>query len=116
MSLELLVQLKSAARADAGETEEARLRTATYNHLRDKLQVVMLVKFVESENEAYWLLLKDIPPPTQEHESVSVRIPRANRLSIISWPAIQEHVRRVTDKKLAVMRKQDFEEGNRKVL
>ena len=103
--LELLVQLKSAAKPTGGDTEVIRVRTATYNYLRDKLQTVMLVKFVESEDEAYSLLLRDIPEPTQEQETFSVHIPRANRLSIIPWAVIQEHVRSVTDTKLAAMRR-----------
>lgn len=44
--LELLVQLKSSQRASEGDSESISLRLATYNYLWDKLQVVMLVKFV----------------------------------------------------------------------
>ena len=103
--LELLVQLKSSARATEGDFEVVRLATATYNHLWDKLQVAMLVKFIESEGEAYWLLLKDIPQPPQDVDTFSVRIPKGNRLSAIQWPEIQAHVRMVTDTKLAAARR-----------
>jgi hypothetical protein len=99
------MQLKASAQARKGEAEVMRLRTATYNHLRSKLQVVMLVKYVEQSNEAYWLLLKDIDPPPAGQSTFTVRIPKANRLSAIDWPAIQTHVRNVTDTKLAAMRR-----------
>jgi hypothetical protein len=110
--LELLVQLKSSAKATDGNTEVIRLKTANFNHLRDKLQVVMLVKFVESEDEAYWLLLRDIPTPTQDQDTFSVHIPKANRLSAIHWPDIQEYVRAVTDTKLAAMRRSQLGASN----
>jgi uncharacterized protein DUF4365 len=111
--LELLVQLKSSARTTEGDFEVVRLATATYNHLWDKLQVAMLVKFIESEDEAYWLLFKDIPPPQQEAETFSVRIPKANRLSAIQWPEIQAYVRTVTDTKLAAARRSQRERTRR---
>jgi hypothetical protein len=84
--LELLVQLKASAESTEGETEVLRLRTATYNHLWSKLQVVMLVKYVESINEAFWLLLKDIQAPAADQETFNVHIPKANRLSATDVP------------------------------
>lgn len=106
--LELLVQLKASKASSEGtngDTERIRLRTATYNLLRDKLQVAMLVKFVESKNEAYWLLFRDIPAPPQNNKTFSVRIPKANRLSSLDWSEIKDYVRSVTNKKLAANKK-----------
>jgi hypothetical protein len=102
--LELLVQLKSSQSASEKETENISLRLATYNHLWDKLQVVMLVKYVEAVNEAYWLLMKDIPQPNQGRKTFTVHIPKENTLSTINWNEIKEYVRRVTDDKLALRR------------
>jgi hypothetical protein len=65
----------------------------------------MLVKYVESINAAFWLLLKDIQAPAADQETFNVHIPKANRLSAIDWRAIQDHVRNVTDTKLAAMRR-----------
>ena len=65
--LELLVQLKATAAATVGDAETVRLQTATYNHLRDRLQVAMLVKFVAAAREAYWLFLRDVAAPNQFH-------------------------------------------------
>src|SRR5437762_779328 len=61
--LELLIQLKACERALSGDHEFIRLKTTTYNYLWDKLQVVMFIKYVEEEHEAYWLLLRDVPEP-----------------------------------------------------
>lgn len=103
--LELLVQLKASAEPTGGDTETVRLRTATYNLLWEKLQVAMLVKYVESEGEAYWLLFRDIPKPSQDQETFTVHITKENRISVIQWPDIQAYVRSVTDMKLAAMRR-----------
>lgn len=108
--LELLVQLKASEASTEGDSETVRLKVATYNLLWNKLQVAMLVKFIESEGAAYWVLLKDIPSPSQDQETFTVHIPKSNRLSAISWSFIQEYVRSVTDRKLAAMRVQQIED------
>lgn len=112
--LELLVQLKASERASDGDTESIDLRATTYNMLRDKLQVAMLVKYSHAENEGYWLLLKDAREPQDGRESVTVRIPKQNRLSQIDWRHIQEHVRNITDVKLAAFRRQALKVGGQR--
>ena len=107
--LELLIQLKASQKAADTDSETVELRATTYNMLRDKLQVAMLVKYSHAENEAYWLLLKDAREPQEGCDSVTVRIPKENRLSQIDWNQIQEHVRSVTDIKLAAMRRYALE-------
>ena len=102
--LELLVQMKSSGEPAEGDTESVRLNVSTYNLLRDKLQVVMLVKFIKAEKEAYWLLLKDAPPPLKNQDTFVVHIPKNNRLSVAPWSEIQDYVRGVTDAKLAAQR------------
>lgn len=109
--LELLVQLKASNESSAQETEIVRLKTSTYNYLRDKLQVVMLVKFVAEDNAAFYLLLRDIPEPGQGRKTFSVRIPKCNRLSDIDWDAIRELVRNVTCVKLGAARRWRRAEG-----
>jgi Domain of unknown function (DUF4365) len=103
--LELLVQLKSSKTSQKSEFETVQLRTTTYNYLWDKLQVVMLVKYIEEDNEAYWLLLKDVPEPDQGQQTFTIKIPRTNRLSSIDWRNIQDYVGKVTNEKLASRRR-----------
>lgn len=110
--LELLVQLKASVHPTGTDTESIRLRTATYNHLWNKLQVAILVKYIESEGEAYWLLFRDIPSPSQDQETFTVQIPKANRLSSIEWSEIQTYIRGITDKKLAAMRQRELGANN----
>lgn len=95
------MQLKASAKPTGDKTETVRLKTTTYNLIWDKLQVAILIKYVESEGEAYWLLFKDIPPPSQRQETFTIHIPKENRISMIRWHDIQTYVRSVTDKKLA---------------
>ncbi len=86
------------------KSETIRLRVSTYNYLRQNLRVVMLVKFVESANEAYWVLLRDINPPQDEDQrSFTVHIPKENRLSTADWDLIKFHIRAITDLKLGAV-------------
>lgn len=104
--LELLVQLKSSqATISSKDYETISIEISTYNHLRDKLQVVLLVKYIESENEAFWVLLYDVPEPNQSQKTFTIRIPKRNRLSSIDWNQIQEYVREVTRGKLESRRR-----------
>lgn len=103
--LEFIVQLKSSREPNnLNGYELQRLRVSTYNYLWDNLRVVLIVKYVESEDEAYWILLKDVAKPSQEDDTFTIRIPRHNPLSQIDWNDIVDHVTDVTSKKLDVLR------------
>lgn len=103
--LEFIVQLKSSNHPDIHEGNERQtFRVSTYNYLWDNLRVVMIVKYVESENEAYWLLLKDVPEPNQDNETFTIRLPRTNTLSTIDWNEIANYVRDITSRKLRAVR------------
>lgn len=106
--LEILVQLKATAKSSGGNTETVRLKTSTYNYLRKKLCIAMLVKYVKGDDDAYWLLFSDIPYPPQNQETFSIHIPKVNRLSCIDWMKIQTRVRSATDEKLAYNRRREL--------
>ena len=83
---ELLVQLKASSVSNAtvdGNFERINMNVATYNMLLNKLQVVMLVKYVAAEHSAYWQLLSQTDAPEQSNDTMTVRIPRQNLLSDI---------------------------------
>lgn len=107
--MELLIQLKSSQTSNENEYETINLKTSTYNYLWDKLQVVMLVKFVAGENKAYWLLLSDVDEPDQSQGSFTIRIPKINDLETINWKKIEEYVRNIKYKKLSVRDRHVFQ-------
>lgn len=108
--LELLVQLKASEKSNQRDVETITLNVSTYNFLSDKLQVVLLVKYVREENQAYWILLKDVPEPNQDNDSFTVTIPKTNIFNNEAWESIENHVRVVTDTKLAAMRARRLQE------
>jgi hypothetical protein len=64
----------------------------------------MLVKYLESEGEAYWVFLREITPPMgEDQKTFTVHIPKANRFSEINWEAITTVVRQITDLKLGAV-------------
>ncbi len=108
--LDLIVQLKASKKADNNNGyEKIIFKTSTYNYLWNNLRVVLLVKFVESENEGYWILLKDVAPPNSpDQETFVIGINRNNKVTKIDWEnQIVKYVRHVTDKKLVAQRMQD---------
>ena len=104
--LELLIQLKASDTSVDEKNEKIKLKTTTYNYLWDKLQVVMLVKYIAEEDEAYWLFLNQVPKPDQDQETFTVNIPKTNKLSNIDWESIKQYIRSVTNEKLAARRRE----------
>ncbi len=100
--LEFLVQLKASQNSVVGDNEKINLKISSYNLLCHKIQVALIAKYVEEENEAYWILLKDIPEPNQNQKTFTVHIPKTNKLSTISWPGIVKIVEQVTRDKLTI--------------
>lgn len=103
--LELIIQLKAAEKSSSYEDfETIILKVSTYNYLRNLLTVVMLIKYVEKEKEAYWELLRKIPPPTDENQKTfTVHIPKTNKISQTHWGAVSAIVRQITNLKLGAV-------------
>jgi hypothetical protein len=98
---QLVIQLKSSAKATPGDAVSISLEVPTLNFLRRMLEVALVVKYVAEEHEAYWLLLKDFEKqPKVDQQSMTLRLPRANRLSAQPWDQIAHHVRDVHNNKL----------------
>lgn len=99
---QLVVQLKASKLASSGEFEPVVLSVKTLNYLRSMLDVALIVKYVVAEEEAYWLLLKDYATePPEGQKTVTIRIPKTNRLSEDPWRSIGEHVEDVHNRKLS---------------
>ena len=107
--MELLVQLKSSQASNNQNHETITLNTSTYNYLWEKLQVVMLVKYIDEERKAYWLLLSSVPEPNQIHRSFSIRIPKGNTLKTIKWGKISDYIKAVKYNKLTARERYAFE-------
>lgn len=103
--LETIIQLKASSQSNARtDTERQLLKISTYNYLWGNLRVAILIKYIEAEDEAYWVLLKDVDIPNQDNNTFTVYLPRANRLSTIDWDSIAGYAREITDIKLAAAR------------
>lgn len=103
--LEFIVQLKSSHVPNTIDNKERQtFNISTYNYLWGNLRVVLIVKFIEIENEAYWLLLKDVPEPNQENKTFTIKLDRSNTLSTIDWNQIKEYVRNISNRKLEAVR------------
>ena len=98
---QLIVQLKASEADNDRESLAVRLDVSTLTLLRDMLEVAMLVKYIAADREAYWLLLKDFTGQAEDNQrTITVRIPKANRLSNCPWDRVAEHVSAVHYRKL----------------
>ena len=104
--LELLVQLKASPNPSNGEYERIRLNVSTYNYLMGALSVAMLVKYIASEQEAYWVLLRDVLPPPQVQQTFIVRVPRSNRVSVLDWQQLRDRLGTIQARKLRAGRRE----------
>lgn len=105
--LELIIQLKSSAKPNEAENYERQIfKVSTYNYLKGNLTIVMIIKYIESEDEAYFILLKDVDEPNQDQDTFTIYINKDQKISTLDWSTISDYVRVVTDKKLAAMRVQ----------
>jgi len=98
---ELVIQLKASAKSPPGDAVFVSLEVPTLNFLRKMLEVALVVKYVAEEHEAYWLLLKDFnKKPRVGQKSMTLRLPRANKLSAQPWDQVADHVHDVHNRKL----------------
>lgn len=96
--LDLVIQLKSSQESNAiNDNERQSFSISTYNYLNANVRIVMVIKYVKEDDEAYWILLKDVPKPNQENETLTIYIPRKNKISSIKWDNIVFFVREVTE-------------------
>ncbi len=106
--IEMLIQLKASQQDNDKEYENIRLKYSTYNYLWDKMQVVMLVKYVKASNKAYWKLLSDVEPPNAGRETFLVKVLKENDLDSIDWARIEDYLTKVKYRKLSVRERNVF--------
>jgi uncharacterized protein DUF4365 len=101
--LNLIIQLKSSGVSNRQDNyEKQTLKVSTFNYLKGNLNIAILIKFIEEEKEAYWMLVKDIDEPNnQDQENFTVYIPIENKLTTINWDEIINYIRSATDVKIA---------------
>ena len=68
------------------------------------MRVVLLIKYIEEENEAYWILLKDVELPNQNQETFTIKLPRENKLTEMNWNHLTDYIRNITNTKLNSVR------------
>lgn len=104
--LGLIIQLKASHVASKNsDFETLILQQRTYNYLWNRLEVVLLIKYVHEENEAYYKLLSEVEPPANPNqENFTIRVPKTNAISTINWNSIVNYVREISDLKLRAAR------------
>jgi len=104
--VDFLVQLKASQNPSNTNYETVTLKLSTYTFLIGTLSVAMLVKYIAADQEAYWVMLRDVPPPSQSQKSFTVRVPRENRFSTLDWRQLMARLSIIQGLKLRAGRRE----------
>ncbi|MBW2248742.1 MAG: DUF4263 domain-containing protein [Deltaproteobacteria bacterium] len=84
------IQVKALGTAKEGDLI-VRIKSTTVNYMKERFEPVLLVVYVYSENDAYWIWSDELPEPI-EQKTISVRVPRNRSLLKTDWQKFAEIV------------------------
>ena len=91
--LNFSIQLKAKKTEVKSESVLIKLKYTTLRLYATRLEPVLLVAYVSEENEAFWLWFDEIDSDlTTDSKTLTIHIPKKNRLSEINWEQVIRHV------------------------
>ncbi|WP_409149131.1 DUF4365 domain-containing protein [Sphingobacterium sp. BS-2] len=91
--LNFSVQLKSKERETNQQHISISIKQSTLGLFNTKLEPVLLVAYVQEDQEAYWYWYNDLDLDlTKIKKTVRINIPRSNKISQIDWNFIAKYV------------------------
>jgi len=104
------IQLKGTDRQFAESPNvSVRLDTKNVKYLMGRVELVMLILFVSTENESYWIWLRDgIKNIDYNNASYTITIPKTNKLSQAPWDKIIQFSETIRSQKIGSATKIHF--------
>ena len=94
-------QLKSTDKEFQGDTVSVQIDRKTLNYLKQRLEPALIVLYVSSDKEAYWIWLREISINwAVNQQSHLIHISKERKLSTANWIKIEEFVTTVRMGKL----------------
>lgn len=96
--LNFSVQLKSKESDSNKETVNIQFKTSTLNFYNSRLEPILIIAFVKSDKEAYWIWFDDINFSSEyllNKETTYLKIPKTNKLTEIDWNLVTKKVQKV---------------------
>lgn len=95
------VQMKGKeTESNLGEITVSGVKRSTINRWLNRLEPTMIVVYLEDEKEAYWIWFENNTVDlTHDYKTFTIKLPRANRLSQISWKEISEELKIIFSRK-----------------
>lgn len=91
--LNFSVQLKSKEKESNINFASITLKLSTLGLFNTRLEPILLVAYVREEGEAYWVWYNDLNLDlTNKKNTITINIPKTNRLSTIIWNDILKYV------------------------
>jgi hypothetical protein len=85
------IQVKALGEVKGKEDIRVRLKTSTINYMKERFEPVVLVVYVQSENDAYWIWANDLPE-SDDQKTMSVIVPRKQSLLRTDWNKFAEDI------------------------
>ncbi len=94
--LNFSVQLKSTEKRVTNEKISIRLKHKTLGLFNTRLEPVLLVIYVQEDEEAYWYWFNDLDIDlTSSQKTFTINIPPENKLSLTNWDDIFKYVQHI---------------------
>lgn len=78
-----------------------RMNTRTIRYLMNRVELVMIVLYVSTEEESYWTWLRDaIEGINYDNQTFTIRIPKVNILSAANWQRISDFSETIRNRKV----------------
>lgn len=94
------IQLKAKEKDGNPEYITISIKRSTINRWINRLEPTMLVVFIQSESEAYWIWFEeDTVNLTKKNKEFQIKISRLNKVSAIDWESINRKLEEVFSRK-----------------
>lgn len=91
--LNFSIQIKGKKTEVKSESVLIKLKYTTLRLYATRLEPVLLVAYVDEDNEAYWLWFDEMDQDlTADSKTLTIHIPKNNKLSEINWEEVIKHV------------------------
>ncbi|QSB24969.1 tetratricopeptide repeat protein [Flavobacterium sp. CLA17] len=93
--LNFSIQLKSKKIESHESSVAISIKYSTLRLYNTRLEPVLFIAYVKSENEAYYLWFDELKIDlTSEQKTLRINIPKTNKLSLINWDDVTSHVQK----------------------
>ena len=99
--LNFSVQLKATSKKTSEDSVPIVLKKTTIHYMKQKLEPIMIIAYVDEEKESYWSWIRDFEIDLEkDQKSYTINIPKRNKLKQTEWPSLVRFLKNLFDIKI----------------